>query len=51
MVVARVGQGLEAEAALDLQAGMAAEVADVPKRVRLAFTVQKGSISRTLGRP
>ncbi len=37
VAVAGVRGGLEAEAALDLQAGVAAEVADVPQRVRLAL--------------
>lgn len=35
MVVLWVCGGLEAEAALDLQAGVAAQIADVPQGVRL----------------
>lgn len=37
MVVARVRRGLEAEAPLDLQAGVAGEVADIPESVWLAL--------------
>ena len=37
MVIAGVGRGLKAEASLHLEAGMPAQVADVPERVRLAL--------------
>lgn len=37
MMVARVGSGLELEASLDLQPGVAGEVAHIPQGVRLAF--------------